>query len=90
MIMADSRRFEHESYEDTETIKRYFQSIIDGIENGTITLTDGEEELELKVEGLLKFKIKAKRKAPEANWNLLCHGATEIQKIECRSTRISR
>lgn len=60
--MTDSRRFEHESYEDTETIKRYFKSIINGFENGSITLNDGKEELELKVESLLKFKIKAKQK----------------------------
>jgi amphi-Trp domain-containing protein len=60
--MTDSRRFEHESYEDTETIKRYFKSIIKGFENGSIALTDGKEEFELKVESLLKFKIKAKQK----------------------------
>ena len=60
--MSDARRFEHESYEDTETIKRYFKSIINGIENGSITLTDGRDELEMKVESLLKFKIKAKQK----------------------------
>ena len=60
--MADSLRFEHESYEDTDTIKRYFKSIIDGFENGSISLTDGRQELELKVESLLKFKIKAKQK----------------------------
>lgn len=60
--MVDSTRFEHESYEDTETIKRYFLSIINGFENGSITLTDGKEELELQVENLLKFNIKAKQK----------------------------
>lgn len=64
--MTDSRRFEHESYEDTETIKRYFKSIINGFENRSITLTDGKEELELKVENLLKFKIKAKQKGPKS------------------------
>ena len=62
--MTDSKRFEHESYEDTETIKRYFKSIIKGFENGSITLTDGKEELELKVESLLKLKIKGKQKGP--------------------------
>ena len=62
--MADSIRFEHESYEDTETIKRYFKSIINGFENGSINLTDGRQELELKVESLLRFKIKAKQKGP--------------------------
>ncbi|MGD9157416.1 MAG: amphi-Trp domain-containing protein [Desulfobacteraceae bacterium] len=62
--MTDSRRFEHESYEDTETIKRYLKSIIEGFENGSITLTDGKEELKLKVESLLKLKIKGKQKGP--------------------------
>lgn len=58
--MSKDREFEHESYQDNLTISKYFQSLIEGFENGKILLQTEEEEIAMYPNDLLKFSIKAK------------------------------
>jgi len=60
--MAAEEKFEFESIQDTETIKEYLQSLIDGLDRGKILLSSDGNELELNPGALLKFEVKAKKK----------------------------
>lgn len=59
--MSDER-FEYESFQDSESIKAYFQSLVEGLENGRIVLTSEGKEITLRPGPLLKFTVKAKKK----------------------------
>jgi amphi-Trp domain-containing protein len=59
--MSDER-FEYESFQDSESIKAYFQSLVEGLENGRIILSSEGKEIMLRPGPLLKFTVKAKKK----------------------------
>lgn len=61
-VMAAEEKFEFESIQDTETIRDYLQSLIDGLGTGKIVLSSDGNELELNPGSLLKFEVKAKKK----------------------------
>jgi amphi-Trp domain-containing protein len=60
--MATDDKFEFESVQDTQSIRDYLQSVIDGIDSGKIVLSTEGNELELHPDSLLKFEVKAKKK----------------------------
>lgn len=60
--MAHNEKFNYESIQDSDTIRDYIQSIITGIENGKIVLSQNGDEVVLNPGNLLKFEIKAKKK----------------------------
>ena len=60
--MPKSKEFEYESLQDTQTIRQYLQSLIDGFENGRITLNSEDERIILHPKSLLRFTIKAQTK----------------------------
>lgn len=59
--MPKRKSFEHESYQDGQTIGKYLQSLVEGFENGKILLRTESENMELCPADLLKFGIKAKK-----------------------------
>lgn len=59
--MANIDRFDHESYQDTETIKQYFLSLVEGFGKGRITLNSRNDRLELPLTNFVKFKVRAKK-----------------------------
>ncbi len=59
--MANIDRFDHESYQDTETIKQYFLSLVEGFGKGKITLNSRNDRLELPLNNFVKFKVRAKK-----------------------------
>jgi len=67
--MSDNE-FKHESYEDRETILDYLKSITQGIERGTISLGNQKNRIDLEPDGLLKFKLEAKRKDDRSKFSL--------------------
>ena len=59
--MANNDRFDHESYQDTETIKQYLLSLVDGFEKGKITLNSHNDSIDLPLSNFMKFKVRAKK-----------------------------
>jgi len=54
-------KFRHESMQDRKTIKTLLAALTTGIGAGEITLSDGDKDLVLPVEGLMTLRIKADR-----------------------------
>lgn len=69
-MASSDKEFKHESYQDRDTILEYLKSITEGIEKGAISLGNQRERVELEPDGLLKFKIEAKRKADRSKLSL--------------------
>ena len=65
--MAEEDRFEFESLMDAQTIKSFLQSLVEGFENATLYLSSDDSEIILHPKGLLKFRVKAKRKRAAEN-----------------------
>ncbi|UZP67109.1 amphi-Trp domain-containing protein [Desulfovibrio mangrovi] len=58
--MAEEK-FAFESMQDTQSIKVFLESLIQGFENGKVTLAAHGDRIELAPEGLLAFTVKARR-----------------------------
>lgn len=54
--------FRHESLQDNRTILTYLKAIEEGFASGRLTLSDEDEEIVLRPEGLVRFEIGATRK----------------------------
>ena len=54
-------KFQHESLQDRKTMKALLAALTKGIGAGEITLSDGEKDLVLPVEGLMTLRIRADR-----------------------------
>lgn len=65
--MANDQKFEFDSLQDSESIKSFLQSLVDGFENGKIVLSSETEEITLHPNALLRFNVKAKRKDNSKN-----------------------
>ncbi|MEW8341521.1 MAG: amphi-Trp domain-containing protein, partial [Candidatus Thiodiazotropha taylori] len=53
------KSFRHESLQDCASIERLLKSITQGIGKGSLVLSDDEDEMELKPDGLLQLKVTA-------------------------------
>ncbi len=60
--MANEEKFNFESLQDSESIKSFLQSLVDGFEKGSISLSTTDDEIVLSPKGLLNFSVKAKKK----------------------------
>ncbi|SHL15689.1 amphi-Trp domain-containing protein [Desulfatibacillum alkenivorans DSM 16219] len=60
--MAFEEKFEFESLQDSQTIKDFLESLIQGIENKKIQLSTNGDEILLQPNNMLKFQVKARRK----------------------------
>ncbi len=58
--------FQHESLQDLKSIGEYLRAIIEGLETGTIDLSDDSGELVLHPGGLIGLELRAKRKGNRA------------------------
>lgn len=68
--MAVDEKFEFESIQDSDTIKDYLQSLVEGMDKGKIVLSSDDSDLELHPGTLLKFEVKAKKKGDSAKLTL--------------------
>ena len=60
--MSETERFEHESIQDKLSIQQFFLTLMDGIENGRVTLSAEKDQTLLTPAELIRFSIKAKKK----------------------------
>jgi amphi-Trp domain-containing protein len=62
--MAEEK-FVFDSLQDNVTIKDFLNSLTEGFEKGSITLSTNGDEIVLNPQGLLNFTVKAKKKGLE-------------------------
>ncbi|MCA0996640.1 amphi-Trp domain-containing protein [Alloyangia pacifica] len=58
---GSTKRFTHESLQDSKTIKTLLSSLAKGFSKGEMTLGDEGDELVLRPDGLMNVRIKADR-----------------------------
>ncbi len=60
-MQKGDQRFHHESLQDRESIKDLLKALINGIEKGKLSFSDGDGEILMQPEGLLRLKLTASR-----------------------------
>ncbi|MDX2505343.1 MAG: amphi-Trp domain-containing protein [Gammaproteobacteria bacterium] len=60
-MRQDKKTFSHLSLQDARSIQPVLKSIIKGISQGKMTFSDEDDEITLKPEGLLRFKVTASK-----------------------------
>jgi amphi-Trp domain-containing protein len=88
-MSSRNNEFKHESYQDRETILEYLNAIVDGITKGTMTLGDEKNRIDLEPEGLLKFKIEAKRKEDRSKLSLQVSWKNDPRIIDTRDQKLT-
>ena len=53
--------FKHQSMQDPESIRDILKSVTRGLGKGELTFSDGDGEIQMHPEGLLRFKLSAKQ-----------------------------
>lgn len=64
------KKFNHESMQDTKSIKGILKSITKGLSKGTIVLSDEHDDLILEPKGLLTLKVAAVQDSDQSSINL--------------------
>ena len=59
------RHIKHESLQDRDTIRSYLEKITEGLENGVIRFSNGDDSIELEPDGLLRLQVNALRSGEE-------------------------
>jgi amphi-Trp domain-containing protein len=60
--MAQNEQFDYESFQDSQSISKYLEALIEGFERGRIAFSSENDSLILEPNNLLQFAVKAKRK----------------------------
>ena len=60
--MSSSDSFNYESIQDTETIRDFISSLLEGLHNQKVVLSSNGDKIELHPSDMLKFSVKAKHK----------------------------
>ena len=68
--MSSDGTFMHESLEDTESVVRYLEALLEGLKRGRVELEQDDESFELHPQGLVNFQVKAKRKGERSKLRL--------------------
>lgn len=80
--MAKKEAFEHESIQDSQTIKKYFQALIDGFENKRIVFTSSARQIVLNPGELIELEIKAKKKGDKNKVSLKMSWKDDLPEAE--------
>ena len=68
--MAKKKEFEHESYQDVESVTAYLETIIAGLRGGQLQVADGSEEIVLQPTGLMRFEVRVTEKSDRSRMTL--------------------
>jgi len=69
-MRQNKKTFSHLSLQDAKSIQPILKSIVKGIANGEMTFSDEEDEIVLKPEGLLRFKVSASESETKHQLNI--------------------
>jgi amphi-Trp domain-containing protein len=64
--------FRFESMQDTGSIEKYLNALMDGFANGKIILGNQDQRMILEPDGLIKLEVKAKQKRDRVKLSLIC------------------
>jgi amphi-Trp domain-containing protein len=65
-----NKLFKYDGLQDPDTIAAYLEAIRDGFANGSITLTQGEQSLQLSPKGLVAVTVEGKLKGEDRKLKL--------------------
>lgn len=67
---SETKRFHHRSLQDADSIVELLEALIEGIQKGKLTLTDDDDEVQLRPRGLLDLTIEAEDDSGRNSLNL--------------------
>ncbi len=74
--------FQHESFQDAESIEKYFTELVKGLQNGTLSMKDGNSELNFKPKGLFNFQIKAQKGSEHSKINIVLNWKECVNSVD--------
>lgn len=89
--MTGTDTFEHESIQDRQSIRQYFNTLIEGIEKGSLTLNSENDNILLTPTERVRFSIKTRKKPGKSKltiklvWN---ESTAENPKEKCSAIQI--
>jgi amphi-Trp domain-containing protein len=64
------QKFVFESMQDAESIRKYLQAVMDGLDKGQFVVAAGDEQLVLQPTELLNFTVKARKRGGSGRLSL--------------------
>lgn len=68
--MGYDQKFVFESMQDAKSIRQYLEAVVEGLENGRITVSTGEQQFTMEPRDLLTFTVKARKRGGEGRLSL--------------------
>ncbi len=62
-MTRQKNEFSHESFQDRESIVRYFESLSECFSQGKLSLASDDEEIAVDIPGLIRFDVRAKSRS---------------------------
>ena len=84
-MRQNKKTFSHLSLQDAKSIQPILKSIEKGIINGEMTFSDEDDEIILKPEGLLRFKITASESETKHQSNIKISWNIDDPKLDDKS-----
>jgi amphi-Trp domain-containing protein len=90
--MSDMDKFDHESIQDRQSIRQYFNTLIEGLEKGRIIFSSGKDNVVLSPAEMIRFSIKTNKESGKSKltiklaWN---DSTVENSKEKCNAIRIA-
>ena len=84
-MRQSKKTFTHLSLQDAKSIQPILKSIVKGLSNGEMTFSDEEDEIVLKPEGLLRFKVSASESETKHQLNIKISWNIDDPKLDDKS-----
>lgn len=75
----ESQEFEYDSYQDSDSIAKYLQELLEGFREGHIYFEQEGETIDLSPRGLLRFQVRAQQKKHKQSLRLKISWKTESE-----------
>lgn len=86
--MKQSNRFRHESLQDRKSVKKLLKAVLNGVENGEITLEDDKGSMTMSLSEMLQLRLTASRDSGENRVTLRMTWQDEDSKPEVKDVSI--
>lgn len=90
--MSDMDKFDHESIQDRQSIRQYFNTLIEGLEKGRIIFSSEKDNVVLSPAEMIRFSIKTNKESGKSKltiklaWN---DSTVENSKEKCNAIQIA-
>jgi amphi-Trp domain-containing protein len=90
--MSDMDKFDHESIQDRQSIRQYFNTLIEGLEKGRIIFSSEKDNVMLSPAEMMRFSIKTNKQSGKSKltiklaWN---DSTVENSKEKCNAIQIA-